>query len=134
MPVAVSIAYDPNIRSFQVLKAGKVLTTSSLNSRLLSGIINSIPEDAFRVSGWDRLCGMTTSKERTILIEMASGIQKILNSKHPEQALVPLRLLINTVKLFTYENYIVADSTELTQAQVVAEIIDIIVSIEPKRH
>jgi hypothetical protein len=54
-----------------------------------------------------------------------SKIQNLLKSKHPGVAIEPLNVLIERIKWMTFNNYEVTDASELTQQQVVDDILSI---------
>ncbi len=141
IPLLVELPGSPSAETIEIASNhGAVISKASVNSQLLLGIVADIPDNAFkareRSHDGDRFVPATPAqiaRARAILTKRVAEIQKLLNSKNAQVAALPLRELIKEIKRLTFDNYTVANAAQLTQAQVVLAIEDIIYKIE-RRH
>ena len=112
-----------------------------MNSLLLSGIISSIPDQAFKSRKHRRAydhdhdnndISSASPKQikryRAFLANEVAEIQDLLNSEHSNErfrsieTVRMLKELIEQIRKITIDNYAVVDATQFTQPQVVSGI------------
>jgi len=143
IPIVVALPNSPNINTIQISLNAKPIAKTSVNAQLLLDIIESIPDNAFKLNelfeknDHDEDMGNSINKIYKIknhLAKEAEEIQKILNSKRPEKATYKLGELTEEIEHKTYLNYTVIDATQTTRQQVISEIEAIIKSISSDHH
>jgi hypothetical protein len=133
MSVLLEIPADASIDHLQLSQNGKALQITSMGGQLLSGIGKQIPDNAFRSSEWCHQdsrwsCGgQAILKDRKRLNDLISRIQSMLNkgklyTDSSRQLIQLFNCLISEIKRITYENYSVADQSQLTRSEVIAQI------------
>ena len=144
IPVVVSLPFDSNMTSISVSSNnGKILNQVSLKGQLLSGIISSIPNQAFKSRRHHKrddrendndnakpASQKQIQKYRIFLGHEVTQIQKILDSKHPKRAAALLKELIDRIEWITFDNYQVTNSMQYTQLQVIDGIESIIEGLD----
>lgn len=138
-PFVVTLPVNSRISALQVAKNNVVLSTTTLTSQELSGLISRIPDYAFRTpkipvgnknfneNSWS---ARFVADERKSLGRQVSSIQKILDSKHPKKAEIAFQLLKEEIKLVTYRDYQVLDAFSISQSQVISELDRIIKDLD----
>ena len=140
IPVVVALQYDSHITSFQISQNGKTVAKTFLNAAILLEIIQSIPDNAFRLIGKrgqddfdddtkNDIVTRVYNIKKHLLKEVAS-IQNELNSRENKKAKHSLEKLEEKIKRLTYENYTFLDATQSSQQQVISELQSIIKKIE----
>ena len=125
---------DERIATIQIIQDNKIIAKSSINGLKLIGIINRIPLDAFKAIGCNKVKDKPkfAQKEKDALLRIATAVQKVLDSKNPASAKMPLAALILGLKLVTSEKYVPASVDAISQSSAVAEIKLIIKSLDKK--
>jgi hypothetical protein len=109
--------------------------------------VNSIPDNAFKLlkprkdrdgdrdsDDFQNASPSEIVSDRKILLNLVNDIQKLMNSDKPRRALPLLRILIDTLKFMTFEDYTVANGSQLTQSQVLTDIENVIYKIEHAKN
>jgi hypothetical protein len=137
MPIVVQLPYSSSVATIQIAKKGVVLSHSSLQAQLLSGILSRIPIAAFgepdrckhskiQNKRESTYCENFASIDQSKLLVQSSKIQILLDSKNSDRAIFPLIMLIQEIKRITLPNYPILDGSQLSREDVIDQIQTII--------
>jgi hypothetical protein len=129
MPFAVALPKLENASSVQIVRSGRILSTTRLAATKLEGIINSLPLDSF-VSSRLKNGAKISSIKKQVLLAQALKIQEVIAAGKNQAAAVLVKALIIEVSAFTLNNYVASNNSELAPKDAIIALKKIQIELE----